>query len=67
MSTQIEIVDGPLKGTCHELEFGWPAPAKLRLPDPALEYLGVHHWHEVRDGKAYYINSITEPKGQPHA
>lgn len=42
MQTQVELHGGPLDGRCHELQYGWPQPAKLALPDSD----GVHlHWY----------------------
>ena len=54
--TQIELVDGPLAGRCHELQFGWPAPDRFGLPDG-----DKLHWYEIRDdGKAYYLRTETK-------
>lgn len=53
MTTQIEIIDGPLAGQCHELAFDFDAPNRLGLPGetPAKDVL---YWCNVRDGKAYF-------------
>ena len=57
MKTAVELVGGPLDGVMHELQFGWPAPARLGLPSKDL------HWYEYRsDGKYHY----TESKEQNH-
>lgn len=54
MNTQIEIVDGPLAGRCHELEFGWPTPTRLGLRSEDRRFL---YWHNVRDGRAYWTDT----------
>ena len=44
MKTQIEIVDGPLAGTCHEMAAGFPVPDKVGLPDG-----DQLHWYVIHD------------------
>jgi hypothetical protein len=49
-TTQVPLVGGPLDGRCEELEYGWPVPSMMRLPDDA----GELHEYLVIDGVGHH-------------
>lgn len=44
MNTQVHLHGGPLDGNCHELEYGFPQPSKMGLPDADGKHL---HWYKT--------------------
>ena len=59
--TAVELVGGPLDGVFHELQFGWPLPAKMGLPN---EDKTILHWYTLgNDDRMYFIESVTPAKG----
>jgi hypothetical protein len=59
MQTAMELLDGPLAGQFHELEFGAPPPDRLGLrddDDPTLL-----HWYLVNNYRGRYDTSETRP------
>ncbi len=57
---QLEIIDGPLGGTCHELGDlrGFPVPVAVGF-DVDESQDSNKHWYEIIDGRAFYISTGT--------
>ena len=58
---QIPLMDGPLKGQCHE-RYGAILPEEMGLKDPDNEVPGVLHWYALRDGKGYFVRTERKSK-----
>ena len=61
MQTTVEIKDGPLAGTVHELNssLGPELPARLRLRDEKQPTLV--HWYRVEGQNGYYETTEYKP------
>lgn len=60
-STQCELIGGPLHGTCHELQFGFPKPNFLGLVTDQKE--GGEKtlaWYAQEDDGLYYFQRMEK-------
>lgn len=57
---QVELIDGPLAGMCHEMYEGMPVPEAIGFPSVDGEPDSPRHWYGVVGNCGYYVDTVEK-------